>query len=374
VALKRSILLSLAAFRLFADCRVPELVPDAITRLPPAELVESGHYLRAERELEAAGRPADAPGMWLLSRTKAALGKLDDAMTLAEAAVALAPNNAAFHVQVAAVAGRMAEKAGLLKKLGYVRQAKQELDAAAALDAKNTEAQWGLMMYFYAAPPLVGGDRTKAVQLGEQLANAVPDLGRYYQGRLAAELKEAEKAETFYKLSAAENPLLFDTISSLAMHYLRTKPDQPRAERWACQAVHADPLRGDAWALLARAYAMSGAWPKAIDAAQRAEAVDPDDLAPWFALGETAIERGEQLDQAVEWFTKYLSKPIEGNQPPAAVAQLHLATVLSKAGKTADALQAARKAVELDPDLENAKGELKRLTAELKRAGDKSPQ
>ncbi|MCU1328286.1 MAG: Tetratricopeptide 2 repeat protein [Bryobacterales bacterium] len=374
MAVKRTLILSLVGVSLFADCRVPELAPGAISRLPAAELVDSGHYLRAERELEAAGQPSDARSMWLLSRSKAALGKLDDAMTLAEAALALEPDNASYHVQIAAVAARLAEKAGLLKKLTYARRAKQELDAAAALDVKNTDAQWGLMMYFYAAPPMVGGDRTKAVQLGEQLASAVPDLGRYYQGRLASELKEVEKAEAFYKQSASENPLLFETASSLALHYMRTKPDQLRAERWACQAVHADPLRGEAWALLARAYTMCGCWAKAVDAAQKAEDADPDNLAPWFTLGEAAIERGEQLDQAPIWLTKYLNKPIEGGQPPAALAHMHLATALSKTGKTADAVQEAQKAVDLDPTLENAKGELKRLTAELKRTGEKSPQ
>ena len=216
-----------AALTLAAECRVPDLAPGGIAKLQTGDLVEAGHYLRAEQNLEQAGKPADAQSMWLLSRAKAALGKLDDAMALAEAALAAEPTNAAYHVQVAAVAGRLAEKANLFKKLGYVKQAKQELDAAAALDAKNTDAQWGLMMYFYAAPAMIGGDKTKAQQLGEQLATAVPDLGRYYQGRLASELKETDKAESFYKLSAAENPLLFDTVSSLAMHYMRTKPDQP---------------------------------------------------------------------------------------------------------------------------------------------------
>ena len=120
--------------------------------------------------------------------------------------------------------------------------------------------------------------------------------------------------------------------------------------------------------MLARAYTMCGCWPKAIDAAQRAEDADPDNLAPWFVLGEAAAERGEQPEQAVVWLTKYLSKPIEGNQPSAALAHLHLATALSKTNKPAEAVEAAQKALDLDPALENAKAELKRLTTELKRA------
>ncbi len=364
MALIRISLICLTAWPLFAECRVPDLAPGAISRLTAPELVDTGHFLRAEKALTM---PQTARDQWLLSKTKAALGKLDEAMTLAEAALAAEPNNAAYHVQVAAVSGRLAEKAGFLKKLGYVRRAKQELDAAAALDAKNTEAQWGLMMYFYAAPPLVGGDKAKAQQIGEQLATAVPDLGRYYQGRLAAELKELDKAETFYKQSVGENPLLFDTISALAMHYMRTKTDQARAERWACQAVHSDPVRGEAWALLARAYTMCGCWDKAVAVATQAEEVDPDNLAAWFALGEAAVERGEQTEQAIDWLKKYLAHPIEGNQPGEAAARMHLASLLVKSGKPAAAVPELQAAVDLDPTLDTAKAELKKLTAELKK-------
>ena len=64
----------------------------------------------------------------------------------------------------------------------------------------------------------------------------MPDLGRYYQGRLAMEIKEPEKAEAFYKQSVSENPLLFESVQALTMYYIRTKPDQAKAERWACNA------------------------------------------------------------------------------------------------------------------------------------------
>lgn len=300
----------------------------------------------------------------MLSRAKAALGKLDEAMALAETALAAEPDSAAYHVQVAAAAGRLAEKAGLLKRLGYVRRARQELDAAAALDPKNTDTQWGLMMYYYAVPALLGGDKGKALQIGQELATAVPDLGRYYQGRLAVEMKEMEAAETFYKQSMAENPLLFETVSSLAMYYVRLKPDQAKAERWACQAVHADPTRGDAWALLARVYTMCGCWTEAIHIAERSETIDTDDLAPWYAIAEAAVERGEQLETAAAALRRYLDKPIEGNQPGEAQARMHLGTALAGMGKRPEAVKELQAALELDSSLEPAKAELKRLKSE----------
>ncbi len=90
----------------------------------PYRLVDAGHYREAEAILKpvVADRPHDANAAWLLSRAEAALGNLDDAMTLAQAALAEDNSNAAYHVQIAAVAGRMAQKANLFQQLGYAKR------------------------------------------------------------------------------------------------------------------------------------------------------------------------------------------------------------------------------------------------------------
>ncbi len=361
----------LIALPAVAGCRLPDPVADAPARLTPAQLLEGGHYLTAARLLETAlkQRPANASTNgqleWMLSKAKASLAHgdtdtLEQAMEFAEKALAADPNNSAYHVQVAATAARLAEKASLFKKLAYVRRAKQELDEAAA-DATQIDAQWGLMMYYFAAPPLVGGDRNKARQIAEKLAATVPDLGRYYAGRLALELNEPAKAEAYYKQSFGENPLLFDTASALAMYYIRTKPDQSKAELWACQAVHADPGRADAWALLARVHTMCGCWTEAIRIAERAEKVDPENMSAYFAIAEAAIEHGEQYELAANLLRKYLGMPIEGDQPSEAMARMHLGTAFAHLGRTAEAAKELKAAVELDPTLDAAKAELKKL-------------
>jgi tetratricopeptide (TPR) repeat protein len=345
---------------------LPDVAPGALDRLSPGELLESGHYLRAARVLEpiAGERPGDGQIAWMLSRARAALGDLDEAMRLAETALSADDGNAAYHVQAAAVAGRLAEKASLLKRLGYARRAHQELDAAIAIDQNNTGAQWGLMMFYFAVPSFLGGDKSKAQQMGERLAAAQPDPGRYYQGRLATELKDPEKAEQFYRQAALENPLGFDTAAALAAFYIDKKPDQPRAERWACQAVHTDPTRGDAWALLARVYTMCGCWTEAVDIAQRSEAIDPDNLSPYYTVAEAAVERGEQLDTAATLLRKYLSQPIEGDQPTEAAAHFALGKALAKLDRAAEAVPELRTAIEQDSTMEPAKTALKKLLSE----------
>jgi tetratricopeptide (TPR) repeat protein len=351
---------------LAAQCRLPDVAPGAIARLSPAALLDSGHYQAALRALDpiAQARPADGRIAWMMSRAKAALGQLDDALKLAEAALASDDSNAAYHVQVAAVCGRLAQTSGLLKQLSFARRAKKELDAAAALDPANSDAQRGLMMFYYAAPGLIGGDKNKALDIGRQLALEIPSAGLYYEGQLAAEMKDAATAENFYLRSAMADPTSFETLAEVAKFYLESKPDQSKAETWACAAIHADPTRGDGWALLARTFAMCGCWTEAEQMARLSEAIDPDDLVPWYSIAAAAIQKGEQIDVARDWLQQYLSHPPEGGQPSWARAHWQLGLALAAQGRRAEAITELKTAIQQEPANESARSDLKRISAE----------
>lgn len=353
---------------LLAQCYLPDVAPDAVSRLSPTELVDAGHYREAEAILKpiVAERPHDANAAWLLSRAEASLGNLDDAMTLAQAALAEDTTNAAYHVQVAAVAGRLAEKASLFKQLGYAKQARQELDAAVALNPANTDAQWGLMMYYYAAPAILGGDKAKAQQIGQQIASVSRVTGLYYQGRLANEMKDFDKAETLFKQSAAEDPTFYDASAALAKLYVQYKPDQVRAKQWACQAVHTNPTRADAWGLLAQAYSMCGCWTEALDIAHRAEQVDGVNAAPLFGIAWVAVSRGEQLGMATEFLRKYLAQPPGGDQPTEAEAHMQLGLALEQQGHPDEALAELKTAAAQDGSLEGLRTAIKRVSSAAK--------
>jgi tetratricopeptide (TPR) repeat protein len=361
----RFLALLLLPVPLLAQCYLPDVAPDAVSRLSPAAMVDAGHYREAEAILKpvVTEHPHDANAAWLLSRAEGALGNLDDAMTLAQAALAEDASNAEYHVQVAAVAGRLAQKASLFKQLGLAKQARQELDAAVALNPANTSAQWGLMMYYYAAPALIGGDKAKAKQIGEQMAAVSRVNGLYYEGRLAAEMKDFDNAEAFFKQSAAEDPTFYDASAALAKLYIEDKPDQVRARQWACQAVHTDPTRADAWALLAQAYTMCGCWTEALDVARRADAIDGVNAAPLYGIAWVEVSRGEQLGMAVDFLRRYLAQPVGGNQPGEAEAHLQLGLALEQTGHLDEALAELKAASDLDGSLEGLKTALKRVGA-----------
>jgi tetratricopeptide (TPR) repeat protein len=354
---------------LSAQCYLPSVAPDAVSRLSPTEMVNAGHYREAEAILKPVvqARPHEANAAWLLSRAEAALGNLDDAMTLAESALAEDNTAAAYHVQVAAVAGRLAEKASLFKQLGFAKRIKQELDAAVAINSSNTDAEWGLMMYYYAAPALIGGDKAKAQQIGEQLAAASKVTGFYYEGRLASEMKDFDKAASFFRQSQSEDPTFYDSAAALAKLYIEDKPDQALAKRWACQALHTDPTRADAWALLAQAYSMCGCWTEAQDIAHRAEAVDGVNAASLYGIAWVAVSRGEQLELATEFLRKYLAQPPGGEQPSGAAAHMQLGLALEQLGRPDEALVELKAASELDSSLEGLKAAIRRVGAAAKK-------
>ena len=354
------------AVTMFAQCRLPEVAPGAIARMSAFELVDAGHFHEAVTRLEpiVKTQPGNGEAAWLFSRAKSYLGDLDEALKLAEGALVTEEANSAYHVQVAAVAGRMAQKASLLKQLGLARRVKKELDETVRLNPKNSDGQYGLMMFYYAAPSLLGGDKNKSKSIGEELAKTVPDLGLYYQARLAHEMKEFDKEEAFYKQSILVNPLLYDAYLGLAELYLSADKRAPaKAAMWACQAIRTDPTRGQAWSALARVLALDGCWTEATQAAGLAEAINPRDLAPYYAIATAALERGDQTETAIEYLRKYIAQPAEGNEPSVAMGHWQLGLAVDKQGDRAAGIAEIQAALKMDSTLDGAKADLKRLQA-----------
>jgi tetratricopeptide (TPR) repeat protein len=106
---------------------------------------------------------------------------------------------------------------------------------------------------------------------------------------------------------------------------------------------------------------MCGCWTEAQHIAEIAETIDGEDLVAWYAIAEVAVERGEQYENAAAYLQKYLSRPIEGNQPGEASARLHLGAALARLGKQGEAAKELRAALELDSTLEPAKTLLKQM-------------
>src|SRR6185369_16486140 len=95
---------------------------------------------------------------YFLSCAKIAFGDLNGALKLAQRAVSLAPGNSRYHQQLAMVYGLKANRTSFLKKMSLGDQYKAELKKAVKLNAKNVDALWELMEFYWHTPGIASNN------------------------------------------------------------------------------------------------------------------------------------------------------------------------------------------------------------------------
>jgi tetratricopeptide (TPR) repeat protein len=338
--------------------------PAAANDPGPEALIQAGHWKRARPLVEQRYQadPSDAHSAYLLSQVKAAFGDLDAAVPLAQKAVALDAENAAYHLQLGIVCGETAERASLFAKAGWAHRFKEETDKAAALDAKNLDARFALMEYYLQAPRLMGGSKDKAAAMAEEISRINPTRGYLAQARLAQADNDAAREGAAYLKALATAPEDYEILVSTAAFYNReTQKKYDQAEKQSRQAVKINPGQVSAYSSLAFALAARERWPELDAALAEAEQNVPDDLSPYYQAGRALLYTGRDLTRAERYFRRYLGQPPEGEAPTLAHAHWRLGLVFEKEGHKPEAVSEIETALRLRPDLSEAKKDLKRL-------------
>ena len=348
----------------------------------PTALIKAGHWKRARplAEQQYQTSPQNAEAAHLLSLVKLAFGDLDAALSLAEKAVALDAENSAYHYQLAVTCGRTAEKASLFTKGHWAKRFKEEAETAASLDPGNLEARFGLLEYYLQAPRLMGGGKNKARAIAEEIARLDPVSGDLAQARLAEDEKDPTKEREAYDKAAAVGPKTYGDRISIANYFLRpagnssqsggepggAPPANPAAsEKLAREAAQLEPDRVDAYSTLARLYAGQKRWTELDSTLSESEKKVPDNLTPYFGAGQVLLAQSpvgsKDLARAVRCFRKYLAQGPEADSPALAEAHWRLGLVLEKEGRTGDAASEVEAAIGLNPNLQEAKADLRRI-------------
>jgi tetratricopeptide (TPR) repeat protein len=360
--------LSLTVIRPLLACSVPQAPADTQPPQSIAALLDAGHYRRAFAALNATPLPTDASAHdiaqhdYTESRIAQGLGHFELAYQLADKAALSEPQNAAFHVQVAAAAGRLAQHAGLLKQLTYARRARKELDDAIALEPKRPDAVYGMMMFYEYAPSLIGGDKAAAKKLAEDLTTLDPARGYLAQATLAENRKDSASQADLLKKAVAADPDSYAAHVALSKFLTRSDPvDTDAADEQACLALLSDPSRVEAWQSLAELAVTAECWAEIDGLVQTAERFNPDDASAAYAAAVAMIAAGKNLDMAQALLTHYLEKLPEGDAPTTGRAHYQLALLSEKRGQKQDALFHLHAALEEDPTMEDARKDLKRM-------------
>jgi tetratricopeptide (TPR) repeat protein len=287
----------------------------AVWAADPGALADAGHFLRLKAlvEPQVKADPTDANATYWLAQAEGALGNFDAALKLAEQAVALDPKNARYHAQLAASCGRIAQTAGLLKQFQFARRAKKELDTALELDPHNEGALYGLALFYYAAPSILGGDKQKAQASAEMLTKLNPVRGYLTQAKLANERKDPAAEEDFYKKAVAADPVSYEAKAKLAKFYLSR--DLSAAWDLTNEALTIDPGQAEAWKLLAQIHVATQCWEELRATLDEARSAVPDDLAPYYYSALALRQSGHFSGWASEFLDTYKTALPEGDEP-----------------------------------------------------------
>lgn len=354
---------------LFNVCAGSAIAAEADVR----SLTEAGHWkqVRAVLEPTVKADPEDAGAAAQLSRVRVAFGDLEGAIALAETAVRLNGSVAEYHWLLARACGEQARHAGLVRQFGLAKRFRQEAEKAIALDPKHIQSRLYLISYYAGAPSVAGGDRKMAERIADEVASIDAAWGHLARARIVYETRSAtdpesvaERASLYGKaLDAARTPdARYEALTALvSLHLSSPAQDFDLAERYAREALSGDPHRAGPYVGLAIAHASRGKWTELDATLVEAEKAVPDNLAPFYQAGRVILVQGGEYPRAERYFRKFLTQEPEAGAATLAHAHWRLGMVLDKQGRRLEAINEMEQVLRLEPDLDEARKELRRL-------------
>jgi tetratricopeptide (TPR) repeat protein len=331
-------------------------------------MIDAHHFkvVRMITEARIKANPKDADALYFLSRVKFAFQQRDEAIELAEKAIALNPNNAEYRCQLAKSVGDKARNASFFEKPKLARIMKREGEMALQIDPDQQDAHYGMMLFHLEAPGFVGGNKKKAHELVVDLIRLNPVYGNV----AFAEYKAHEKAspqeiEEFYVKAVGADPTSYRAQFELARFYLSStvwKNDAiALAEKSAKAEVQIDPNRVQGYNQLAQILALQHHWKDLDELLVQSEKNVKDDLAPYYFAANAILNTYQDPNRAEKYLKKYLATEPEGEEPDLGEAHWKLGLALERLGQNKEAKSELQVAEKMRPDLEDIHKDLKRM-------------
>ncbi len=340
-----------------AACAHADTVADARLWL------ERGYMRRALQlcEQTLVATPGEPHATAILARVRAEQGRLDDAQKLVNTAVAAAPRDADVLYALAEVSGQQAQAAGMLKAAGYAGKLKKAAEAAIAADPNHVDALEILCDFHAMAPGIMGGDKKKLPDYLARIEHVDPVAGALKRATQASRDKDTVAVARYLAQAAEHQPADARGLVQYATYLAPSWRDPARAEQLALQAVALEPWRTGGWQVLASLYAFQKRFTELDAVLLKSEAAEPSHLAPWYQAARQLIVGKVEPERAERYLRHFLSREPEIGALSPGAAYWRLGQALELQGKKADALAQVEQAVKLDPKLEDAKKDLKRM-------------
>ncbi|HWC16900.1 MAG TPA: hypothetical protein VG498_07785 [Terriglobales bacterium] len=180
-------------------------------------LFKTSNFTPVENALDP-GKSRDPEALYLFSKIKEGVHKTEEAVALAEAAVKLNPYEAKYHLQLARVLSDKTNNVGMMKRMSLAGRIRSELETAVRLEPRNTDCLFGLMIFYQTAPGMLGGSKSKARHIAQEIARIDESMGYLAQAQLVRKSR-ADQIENLYLSAVKANPGNVDAILALANYY-----------------------------------------------------------------------------------------------------------------------------------------------------------
>lgn len=219
------------------------------------------------------------------------------------------------------------EGAGVRAAMSLGRELRELYEQALELDPEHVPALLGLIGYHWTVPRIAGGRRSVAAEMMSRLAEASPHHWHSLRaGELRAEKKREAAIVEYHLAIDREDTPVFGNRFMLAITY-------HDAKRW-----------DDAFAVLEVLV---------VEFPLRADA--------WYQLGRSSALSGQQADRGLEAFDHFLKMKRWPGDPSEAAAWWRIGQIHQAAGELDAARTAFKRALELNPDLQQASEALKQV-------------
>ena len=151
------------------------------TEFSAARVLYEGRNYSGAREIFqrlAADQPGSVEVNFYLGRLALWFDDEVTALSRLEKAARLALSDARIQNALGDAYGLMAQKAGLLAKLGWARKCLAAYEVAVALDPQRPAYRWSLLGYFCLAPGIAGGSWDRALVQAKEIMRLNPMEGR----------------------------------------------------------------------------------------------------------------------------------------------------------------------------------------------------
>ena len=268
----------------------------------------------------------DAAALVASGRQQLEGDEVDRAIASFQRAVELKPQGSNEHLWLGRAYLDKLQSASMFKKLGLSKKVRASFGKAVELDPDNIDARTSLASYYFNAPSIAGGNFDKGLEQVEAIRGRDPKAAHRLMAGAYRDKKQPDKAIEEYKAIIA-----------------------------------LDPQDESAYYMLGLLHQNAKQWEQAFTWFEKSVELT-EDLASLYQIGRTAVFSSVRLERGKQALEQYIARePDESRLPSVASARWRLGMVYERMGRKDLARRQYESALELEPEMEQARESLKSL-------------